>query len=211
MASEVDIYNMALSHIGSTVTVADKLERSPERVICSRFYETCRDALLSYKSCDWRFAETSALLADLGTPPTNWLYRYAMPNDCIRPMFIVVPGLLNPRADQMVVYQVAHAETGRVVLTNYPAAELRYIKRLEEAERFPSYFVEAMALRLASLIAMPIAKSSSLRDELVQRAEQAAQIAMAATMNEAQPVQEPRSSYESAIHGFSVYGVEIDL
>jgi hypothetical protein len=57
-----------------------------------------------------------------------------------------------------------------------------------------------MALRLASMIAMPIAKSNSLRDELVQRAEQAAQIAMAAAMNEAQLEQEPRSSYEQEIH-----------
>ena len=200
MASEIDIYNMALSHIGSTVTVADKAERSVERITCSRFYETCRDALLSYKACDWRFAETSVLLADLGNPPTNWLCRYAMPNDCIRAMFLVIDGLPNPRADQMLIYQVAYAESGRVILTNQPAAELRYIKRLEEAERFPSYFVEAMALRLASMIAMPIAKSNSLRDELVQRAEQAAQIAMAAAMNEAQLEQEPRSSYEQEIH-----------
>lgn len=211
MASEIDIYNMALSHIGSTVTVADKLERSPERIACSRFYDTCRDALLSYKACDWRFAETSALLADLGTPPTNWLYRYAMPNDCIRAMFLVAEGLLNPRSGQMIVYQVASSDSGRVILTNQPNAELRYIKRIDQAELFPSSFVEAMALRLASLIAMPIAKSNSLRDELMQRAEQAAQIAMAAALNEVQPYVEPRSSYEQAIHGFSVYGVEVNL
>lgn len=200
MSSEIDIYNMALSHVGTTVTVQDKLERSVERITCSRFYETARDALLSYKSCDWRFAETSVILAELGSPPTNWLYQYAFPNDCIRPMYIVIPGLQAPRDDQRIVFQVSGGASSRVILTNQPEAELRYIQRITEAERFPAPFVEAMSLRLAALIAMPLVKDKSLRDELFGLSEQAIQVAMAFELNQAQPEQEPRSIYEQVMH-----------
>lgn len=200
MASEIDIYNMALSHIGTTATVQDKAERSVERITCSRFYETARDALLSYKSCDWRFAETSVLLADLGNPPTNWLYQYAFPNDCIRPMYIVIPGLPAPRDDQRLIFHVASGSSGRVILANQPEAELRYISRLTEAERYHAPFVEALALRLASMIAMPLVKEKTLRDELMNLSEQAIQVAMAFELNQAQPEQEPRSIYEQEMH-----------
>lgn len=200
MSSEIDIYNMALSHVGTTVTVQDKLERSVERITCSRFYETARDALLAYKSCDWRFAETSVLLADIGSPPTNWLYQYAYPNDCIRPMYIVIPGLQAPRDDQRIVFQVSGGASSRVILTNQPEAELRYIQRITEAERYTAPFVEALALRLASMIAMPLVKDKSLRDELLQLSEQAIQVAMAFELNQAQPEQEPRSIYEQVMH-----------
>lgn len=199
MASEIDIYNMALSHIGSTATVQDK-ERSPERVTCSRFYETTRDALLAYKACPWSFAKTSQALADLGGPPTNWTYRYALPNDCITALFIVLAGNGNPREDQQIPFEIGFSNASRVLLTNQPEAELCYVKRITEAERLSSPFVEALSLRLGAMIAMPIAKSASMRDELLQLAEQAAQVAMAHELNQAQQAPEPDSTYIAEIH-----------
>ena len=56
MASKIDVSNMALAHLGSHASVADETQRSEEARWCNRFWDTCRDALLSYKDMRWRFA-----------------------------------------------------------------------------------------------------------------------------------------------------------
>jgi hypothetical protein len=200
MASKIDVYNMALSNIGSSETVADELERSPERVTCSRFWDTCRDALLSYKDVEWKFATTTVALADLGTPPEGWGFRYRYPNDCINALEIMsgyaraTPEEFKPKFD------IQYEANGRVILCDIEDAVLKYTKRVEEAERWPAYFVEAMAARLASFIAAPLKKDLSTRNDMIQLAEQLIQVAIAASLNEGQPDGPFTSIYEGAIH-----------
>jgi hypothetical protein len=202
MSSRVDIFNMALGHIGVSSTVADELERSPERVICTRFWDTCRDALFSYKDMEWKFAATTVVLADLGSPPDGWGFRYRYPNDCINAHAILGASSFGRAQDEALrpKFDVQFEADGRVILCDMPEAVLRYTKRVEEAERWPSSFVEAMAFRLASMIAMPLKNDPGLRDNLLQVAEQFAQIAMASSLNEGQPDGPIPSVYEMAIN-----------
>lgn len=195
MASRVDVYNMALGHCGNSSTIASDEERSPERVLCARFWDTALDSLLAWRSADWRFAQTSVKLADIGTPPTNWAYRYRYPNDCVRAMYIVVPGLRNPPNEVRPVFQVEDGDSARAILTDQAEAELRYIRRITAIERFPSPVIHALALWLAYFIAMPLTKDSSLKRQLLEEANLACQEAMAYTLNEQQPDPEPDSAY----------------
>ena len=200
MASKVDIFNMALFHIGSTSKVASETEATMERIACSTFYDTCLDALLAYKSADWGFATTSVALADLGTPATNWRYRYAMPSDCVRPIGLVIPGDRNPGQGQRIPYVLREGGSGQTLNTDQPEAELLYIRRGLPAERFPAFFVEALALRLGAMIAMPLKKDGGLQGELLQLAEQAIQVAIAASLNQGQRDNEPESDYTLEAH-----------
>ena len=63
MASEVEICNLALSHLGDTATVAssDPPEGSAQAEHCARFYPIARDALLEMQN--WKFATRRATLA----------------------------------------------------------------------------------------------------------------------------------------------------
>jgi hypothetical protein len=201
MASKIDIFNMALSHTGTSQTVADELERSVERVTCSRFYDTARDALLSYKDMPWNFAITTVALADLGSPPTNWQYRYRYPNDCINALQLVVDGMRNLPENYRPPFQIEWEADGRVILTDQGNAVLAYVKRITEAERYPSPFVEALAMKLASLIVMPLKNDPNMAQLLAQQAEGLIQVAMASSLNEAQPDPAPRSAYETEMHG----------
>lgn len=201
MASKIDIFNMALGHIGTTVTIADELEKTTERRTCSQYYDTVRDELLAYKSTDWNFAMTSVALADIGNPPTNWQHRYRYPNDCIRAIAIIVDGVRTPTQEQSIPFDVMYESAARSIVTDQPNAQLLYITRLLEVERYPSPFVSALSFQLAARIAMPLAKDKSLRDELLQLAEQFSQVAMAASMNEQQPDQPAESVYVSEMHG----------
>lgn len=200
MASKVDIYNMALFHIGSTQKVASITEQSMEQIACTTFYETCLDALLAYKSADWGFATKSIVLADVGSPPTNWAFRYAYPNDCVRAIGIVILGNRNPAEDQQVPFDIQQGDSSQTIVTDQPQAELLYIARGLPAERLPSPFVEALALRLAAQIAMPLKKDATLQSNLLQLSEAAIQVAMAASLNQQQPDNPPASVYESEMH-----------
>lgn len=200
MASKIDVYNMALGHIGVSSTIADELERSPERVICSRYWDTCRDALFSYKDMPWSFANALVTLADLGSPPDGWGFRYRYPNDCINAIEIYAESVRTVSEELRSKFEVAYEADGRVILCDIPVAILKYTKRIEEVERWPSYFVEAMAYRLAAQIVMPLKNDGSNRNNLIQLAEQFAQIAMSASLNEGQPDGPLPSAYETEIH-----------
>lgn len=199
MASKIDVFNMALAHIGASTTVADEQEHSPERVACSRFWETCRDTLFSYQSVPWRFAKARVLLADLGSPPAGWGYRYRYPNDCITAIEVTVTGRAE-LFEKKAKFQVEHEASGRVIVCDIPEAELVYVKRVEAVERWPGSFVEAMAYRLAAMIAMPLKKETSLRNDLLQIADQFIQMAAAASLNESVADNAPPSIYEQELH-----------
>ena len=200
MASKIEIYNMALFHVGSTSKVASVDEQSMEQIVCSTFYPTALDCLLSYKSADWGFATKSVALADIGDPPTNWLYRYAYPNDCVRAIRIVIPGTRNPMQGQEIPYKLEQADVSQSIVTDMPEAELLYISRGLPAERLPSPFVIALSYQLGALISVPLKKESSLRQELYSLSEQFTQVAMAASLNQQQPDDPPISIYEAEAH-----------
>lgn len=197
MASKIDIFNMALSHIGQSKTVADLNENSPDRRACSRFYDTCLESLLS--EFDWRFAMRNVLLANIGSPPTNWMYRYRYPNDCLKAIRIVVPGIRYPQESQEIPFEVYWETSGRSIVTDKVDAELSYITRVPEAERYPSNFVEALSYRLAASIAMPLANDQNLVANMLQLYERTKQDAMAQSANEAEPDQPQPSEYERSM------------
>jgi hypothetical protein len=201
MASKIDVFNMALGHIGVSSTVNDELERSPERVICSRYWDSCRDGLLAYKSMPWGFANALKKLAMLpGDPPAGWEYRYRYPNDCINAIEIYAESVRTTSVELRSKYHVAYEADGRVILCDIPEATLRYTKRVAEVERWPAPFVEAMSFRLASMIVMGIKNDAGVMGSMLQLAEQFAQIAMAADFNEQQPDGPIPSIYERELH-----------
>lgn len=106
MASETDIYNLALAHVGTRSTIALPTEDSNEARACRRFYAQARDETLT--AAWWTFARRTAVLTLLkaapGTPeftgvvsnvwnnsypPPPWLYSYAYPSDCVRARYII--------------------------------------------------------------------------------------------------------------------------
>ena len=200
MASKIEIYNMALFHTGSTSKVASETEQSMEQIVCSTFYPTALDCLLSYKSADWGFATKSVVLADIGNPPTNWGYRYTYPNDCVRAIRIVIPGNRNPMQGEEIPYDLEQGDVSLSIVTDMPQAELLYIARGLPAERLPSPVVMALSFQLAALICVPLKKDFATAQALLQLAEQYTQVAMAASLNQQQPDNPPISIYEAEAH-----------
>lgn len=155
--SEVTICNLALGKLGAG-TIIDLDEESTEARVCRLHYAQTRDEVL--RSHRWNFAIKPETLVKSATPPTLWwAFQYALPTDCLR--------VLEMNAWDMSKRHGVWEVEGRYLVTNADTAQIRYIRRITDCNLFDSLFVEALALRLASKIAMPVNGSSSIAGALL--------------------------------------------
>ena len=179
MASDTDICNLALAHLGDTATVSsiDPPEGSAQASHCARFYPIARDALLEMHA--WGFATKRASLALLDvTPPSTWQYTYAAPADILNFLEVLAPearddysvglpmantgayaapitnlGVYTPQA-----FAVENIDGTDVLYCNVENAVLRYTGVVTDTTRFSPLFVRCLAHYLASMLAGPLLK-----------------------------------------------------
>ena len=175
MASEVDICNLALAHLGDTATVAsiDPPEGSAQAEHCARFYPIARDSLLEMHT--WWFATKRAQLAQLGAGWPEWDYAYAQPADALNIIAILPPdasddysatgsnvptaagGAYVPQAFSCEV----DANRADVIYTDQEDAVLRYTGVVTDPTKFSPLFVVSLSWHLASMLAGPILKGDA--------------------------------------------------
>lgn len=166
MASEIDICNVALGHLGDTGTVAslDPPEGSAQAEHCARFYPMARDTLLSMHN--WGFATRRINLAQLGAAPIGWNYAYARPTDALNILAVLGPGEADfgsaPVSSPSHPFTCEANTTGNLVIyCNIEDAAVHYVARVRDTARFPPLFVTALTWQLASMLAGPIIKGDA--------------------------------------------------
>lgn len=167
MASEVDICNLALAHLGDTATVAsiDPPEGSAQAELCARFYPVARDVLLELHP--WDFSTRRATLAPLGSGGGEWDYAYAAPADALNILAVLPPNESDGSgsAGGRCVPQPFSCEMGdggaQVILTDQGAATLRYTALVSDTTQFSPLFVAALSWQLAAMLAGPILKGDA--------------------------------------------------
>jgi hypothetical protein len=139
--SEVDICNMALGFLGATL-IMSREESQP----CETNYETTRDSCL--EDYNWSFATKRVVLSSqhLSEPVFGYTKRFLLPTDTIR--VVEVNG-----------NTIDWVKEGRFILTDQESLEIIYISRVEDVRQMSPSFVQALATRLASVIAIPITNS----------------------------------------------------
>lgn len=163
MATETDICNLALAHLGddATVTSIDPPEGSPQATHCARFYPVSRATLQDMTN--WSFCTTRATLTQLSaTPLSGWLYAYAQPSDAVNILSIHKPGStddFDPQSFDM--EQLPDGTT--VIYTNVAGAICRYTRHITDPSKFPPLFVETLSWLLASQLAGPLLKGEAGR------------------------------------------------
>lgn len=175
MASEVDICNLALAHLGDSATVAslDPPEGSPQSEHCARFYPIARDSLLEMHA--WGFATRRKQLAQVSNNWPEWTYAYALPSEAIN-LIAVLPvdatddtnirfpnSSLNDNGGYMpqpFIVEAGENGTG-VLLTDLPNAVLRYTAIVTDPTVFSPLFTVALSWHLASMLAGPILKGDA--------------------------------------------------
>jgi len=153
---------MALSHLGDSATVSsiDPPEGSAQAEHCARFYPHARDALLS--AHPWNFATRREKLILLDRPDGVWTHRYAMPNDALAVLAVLPAARMDDYEQGGIAvtqeYQIEREQGVPVLLTDAPDAVVRYISTSVDPMIYPAAFTDALAWRLAAMLAGPLLK-----------------------------------------------------
>lgn len=191
MPSVIDICNDALSHTGTDIFIASLEEKSKEAKLCARWYPRTRDELL--RTFKWNFAQRRTILADMGDPPTGWLYRYRYPIDClflgkVYPIGEYTPGVQQDELIQRTrTFEVASDDDGgRIILTNVAEAEALYTARIENPGVFDELFTMSLTFKLAANISMPLVSDPKVTEYLRQKTRESLSEAFQVSLSEAQ-------------------------
>jgi len=155
MASEVDICNLALAHIGNKAIILSLTEGSAEADHCKRFYPIARDTVLEMHR--WNFATKRADLAALTETVPAWQYAYAVPSDSIKNISVLKPESTDDEDTQPYTIEALDDGSG-VIYTNVEQAVLIYTRRVTDTTKFTQLAVNAISRLLAAYIAGPITK-----------------------------------------------------
>lgn len=212
MKDDVLICNMALGYLGISQTIADlQREQSNEARNCRIFFDSTRELVL--EEAPWPFAERTAALQDIGSPPPGWAFRYRYPNDCVNAREIIVDGLtfsaLTDIGGRTVIpqfrlpaipFKVVEDEAGggRAIVTNQQSASLVYTARITNPNVYPMSFIDAFALCLAAKIGGPLAAAPGMAEKAGDAYTKALLKAASRTMNEGVEQEERESEFTAA-------------
>ena len=193
MASDVQLCNTALSHIGSEARVSSisPPDGSVEAGHCAAFYDLARTELL--EPGNWNFALKRALLAQTTNLSDTWAYAYVKPSDCQRALRVLRPSVtvtvftqdtVGARTDDR--DSAAFDIEGDVLYSNEPDAVLVYVRDVTDTNKFSASFNTAFGYLLASYLAGPILKGNEgvrVGDAMRQRAMSIADVSATAAAN----------------------------
>ena len=171
-----------MAYLGDDATIASisPPDNSSQSTHCARFYPIARNSLLELHP--WGFATKRASLALLAeTPPSAWLYVYALPSDALNLLSIIPSdttddyGVGRPAngsstgitSSSVGIYtpqsysQEIDPFGAQVIYSNQVNAVLRYTALITDPTQFPPLFVEALAWLLASKLAGPVLKGEA--------------------------------------------------
>ena len=215
--SQLEISNLALARLPAS-QIASIDENSLEARECRRFYPQVVADML-FGDHDWSFANRRVLLAEVANDrPNEWLYAYQLPSDLANPIR-VIPDLTalgisvpidlggNPYTEAWVAQLDKIAMTyeieGETLFTNASNATLEYTINDVAGVNVSQFAITALALDLASRLAIPVKQSEAREQALMGQAEIARQRAIADDRN-----RQPQSDGEympeniAARHGF---------
>lgn len=214
MASEVDISNLALAHLGDAANISSFDEGSAQAAHCGTFYPIARDALLERHT--WGFATTRDNLALLSvTPPSGWQFVYAVPNNMLNTIAVLDPAAGDDYSVAMPVEfsQSGTLNTGQgiytpqpfeietlpngtdVIYTNQINAVLRYSVRVTDPSKFSPLFIVTLGWFLGGDLAGPVLKGDAGRKAAMACYAQGEKILLQAQVSDAnQRLIQPRQN-----------------
>lgn len=144
------ICNLALSKLGESPLAGIDANGSPASRLCYLHYHPTRREVLC--SSRWPFATRHAeLRAVEPLPGGDHAVAHTLPADCLR------------------VLEVNHPHwmlQGRAVYCPVDSLKLLYTADIEDTELFEPLFIDALALRLACKLCIPLLNSSTARQAL---------------------------------------------
>ena len=195
MPSETDIANVALRLVGGT-RITSLTQATPNANAVNDIYSEIRDNLLEFP---WNFATQRVELAQLATTrsfgydyayvlPANWAYTISVHD--------------NDAGYGTIDYREEQVGNQKVIATNHSSVYLTYVKKETDPNMMPASFRMALASNLARNLAIPIANSNVLEDQLASRAEKDLARAKSIDALGSFPEPRPRGTWANSRNGF---------
>ena len=156
MTDQVSIVNQALGLLsGNRITSFG--DNSKEAQLATDSYDDLRDAVL--EEADWSFALDFLNIAADPVAPNNkyWSAKYQIPSDALRVVSVNGNDVSKPWKRE-----------GEFILTNYGICEAQVVTQITNPNSFSKMFVQGLVYRLAWAWAIPVTKSSKIRDQYKQ-------------------------------------------
>ena len=151
--SKVNICSNALLLLGDS-PISSFNGDSNRALLSSNLWDNARQAVL--RAHPWNCAkEMVALAPETGAPAFDWDYKFLLPGECLRVLFVGQEG--DP--DDYLV-------NGRRILANVNPLYLTYIYDNTDIASWDASLVQAMEVYMAARMAYPITKSTTLRDSM---------------------------------------------
>ncbi|KQN09819.1 hypothetical protein ASE85_02470 [Sphingobium sp. Leaf26] len=216
MATQIGICNDALSEVAAD-PIDSIDEASSSAFYCRQHYPNVIAEMMSWTDFDFLNRRTTLALRP-NDRKGEWLYRYGKPNDMAEAI-AVLPKVEDQRTnlptagpfnfpDWSALGRLPFLIAETSIYTNVANAIIEYQVNTVEPAAIDAMTARAVALELASRLAMPLKKSARLKGDLIKLAEVARQRAIAESENR-NPVRETRyvSEAEYARMGYGIDGV----
>jgi hypothetical protein len=160
--TDLDICNLALARLGdSRITALNAANAQAQ--YCTLFYAQTVEELQA--EFDWQFCRKQANLATGTVPLTGYSYQYDQPTDFIRAIRLDDIDA----SENFGTWEIL----GSKIHTNLPSTAeiplvLDYIALVTTTTLFPAIFIEALSMKLAAVLAMPLTGSKELFTQCVQ-------------------------------------------
>ncbi len=168
--SELSIWRGALLEAGCN-DIASTTDGSLEAKTCRVLWDITRQAVL--RGFDWSFARYEASLAELDETHVGWDYTYAIPNDCLRVLYVYNGHNAGGATEQGGLQErwetrLGEAKTSQVLLCNVSPCTIVYTTDVTSAVLFDVLFADAAKFYLASKLAWSLKRNKDLATQLYQ-------------------------------------------
>lgn len=195
VTSKVDICNIALGYAGEAETANIDTPTDVSGKACKRFYELKRRETL--RGHTWNFAiKRTSLAADATAPSYQYTTKYLLPSDFVRLKGIGSTGI-----------DFDYDIEGNYILTDASAPlKISYVSDVSDVAQFDATFINALALNLASSLAMALPKNKTLSKDLYQMYEEALKESKSIDGQERPPRLVRKSNILAARAGHAFFG-----
>jgi hypothetical protein len=149
--TDVSICNLALSKLGEqTLTDLDGTDKATD--LCNLYYNHVLNTVFSLHDWSEIIVRSDELSAEASAPNSGYSYQFTLPTDCLYVLEVV---------DWNYPYRI---EAGKLLMDT-EKCYIRYIKEEDTESAFSkaALLVEAIASRLAAVLAIPLAKGIQLK------------------------------------------------
>lgn len=160
MTTGTDLANAALAYLGEMAISNIDDTSSKQARTCKQFMQDTIDEVL--RGHRWSCAiKLDILTLDATAPLWGYERQFHLPNDLLQ--------LLEINGQQPGCSQQYYEIQGKMLLSNWEEAKIRYVRRIPIAD-FDPLLAKAIALSLAAKICLPLSLNLNLQNSCVQQA-----------------------------------------